>query len=267
MHPDHEMNRASWDRLAAIHGQDAYYDSEGLVAGATSLIDEEETALRAVGQDLTGRRVLHVQCHLGFDAITFARRGARVTGVDFSATALEKAASLARRCGINVEWVCADVTELPPSLDGRFDVAWATMGILSWIADVGAWMRSIRGALTPRGSLVLVDGHPIRRVLAGPPLRMVRPYGDGVRTVVPVGRDYAGTGARTGPQVEFRHSLGDIVSAAAVGGLRVARLTEHTEVSCDLRDETLSREADGRFRHRIDGHALPVLFTLIAIAA
>lgn len=266
MHHDHEVNRASWECLAAIHGQDAYYDSEALVAGATSLIDEEEAALGTVSQDLTGRRVLHVQCHLGFDAITFARRGARVTGVDFSATALEKAGSLARRCGVDVEWVCADVTALPPSVEGRFDIAWATIGILCWIADVGAWMRSVRAALAPRGSLVLVDGHPLGRVLTEPPLRMVRPYGGGARTVALVGRDYAGTGARTGPQVEFEHSLGDIVSAAAAGGFRLARLTEHTELSCDLRDETLSREADGRYRRRIGGHALPVLFTLIATA-
>ena len=37
MHPDHELNRASWDELAAVHGQDAYYDSEALVSGASGL--------------------------------------------------------------------------------------------------------------------------------------------------------------------------------------------------------------------------------------
>ena len=98
MHPDHLLNRASWNELAAVHGQDAYYDSEALVAGATSLIDEEEAAIAAaIGTELAGRRVLHLQCHLGFDAITFARRGACVTGVDFSAVALAKAQLLARR--------------------------------------------------------------------------------------------------------------------------------------------------------------------------
>src|SRR5215217_2717897 len=109
MHPDQELNRASWDELAAAHGQDAYYDSEALIAGASSLMEEEVTALEAaVGGKLAGRRVLHVQCHIGFDSITFARRGARVTGVDFSTVALAKAQSLAERCGVEVEWVCAD---------------------------------------------------------------------------------------------------------------------------------------------------------------
>jgi 2-polyprenyl-3-methyl-5-hydroxy-6-metoxy-1,4-benzoquinol methylase len=45
---------------------------------------------------------------LGFDAITFARRGATVSGVDFSTVALEKAHSLSDRCGVEVEWICAD---------------------------------------------------------------------------------------------------------------------------------------------------------------
>ena len=79
MHEDHALNRASWDILAEAHGQDAYYDSEALVAGASSLIEEEESALEsATGPNLAGLRILHMQCHLGFDAITFARRGARV---------------------------------------------------------------------------------------------------------------------------------------------------------------------------------------------
>jgi hypothetical protein len=50
LHPDHEINRASWDELAATHGQDAYYDSEALIAGASSLIQEEEAALAAPRQ-------------------------------------------------------------------------------------------------------------------------------------------------------------------------------------------------------------------------
>ena len=102
---DHELNRASWDQLAAIHGQDAYYDAEALCAGASSLISEEEAALTlACGADLARKRILHLQCHLGFDAITFARRGACVTGVDFSAVALERARALAARCDVTIAW-------------------------------------------------------------------------------------------------------------------------------------------------------------------
>jgi SAM-dependent methyltransferase len=264
MHPDHELDRATWDELAAVHGQDAYYDSEALIAGASSLIEEEETALdEAVGGDVAGRRVLHVQCHLGFDAITFARRGAHVTGADFSTAALEKAKALAERCGVTVEWVCADSTDLPDSLNGRFDLAWATIGVLCWIADLGAWMHSVARTLAPAGRLVLIDGHPLGSVLKSVPLRIARPFGGGVRRISEVGCDYA-TETRTGPQVQFIYSLGEIVTAAADAGLRVTHLREHTDLSSSIGDDRLELGSDGRYRRRIDGHAVPVLFTMLA---
>lgn len=262
MHPDHELNRVSWDQLAAVHGQDSYYDSAALVAGASSLIEEEEAALLdALGGAVSGRSILHLQCHLGFDAITFARRGASATGVDFSTVALARASDLADRCGVQVEWILADATALPACLNGRFDLVWATVGVLCWISDVRSWMRAAAGVLADGGRLVLIDGYPSSRALkfdsAG------HAHGRPARRFVESGWDYATT-ARTGPQVQFNHSLEEIVSAVGQAGLRVTRLHAHTDISCDLRIDRLTCESDGRFRLRLDGQPLPVLFTLIA---
>ena len=38
--------------------------------------------------DVSGMDVMHLQCHLAYDALSLARRGARVTGMDLSARAL-----------------------------------------------------------------------------------------------------------------------------------------------------------------------------------
>ena len=51
-----------------------------LVAGE-DVLDDVESA--AVG-DVAGLDVLHLQSHIAFDSISLARRGARVTCVDFS---------------------------------------------------------------------------------------------------------------------------------------------------------------------------------------
>ncbi len=258
---DHELNRTSWDQLAAIHGQDAYYDAEALCAGASSLIPEEEAALSsACGADLTGKRILHLQCHLGFDAITFARRGASVTGLDFSMVALERARAFADRCGVTVDWVCADVLEPPESLCASFDLVWATVGVLCWIADLRAWMRTASAALAPGGKLVLIDGvsNAPASLTAGEPAaeRDQAP----LRKVLERGWDYA-TPFRTGPQVQFQHSLDAIVSAARGAGLRISRLERHTSVSTHLCINGLLRESDGRYR-KADAQA--ILFTLVA---
>jgi SAM-dependent methyltransferase len=261
MRSDHKLNRASWDELATLHGQDAYYDSAALVAGASSLIEEEEVALlESLGEDLTGRRILHLQCHIGFDAITFARRGAVVSGVDFSPVALAKAADLAKRCGVHVDWICADATDLPTSLDRSFDLVWATISVLCWIGDIHAWMRTIAGTLADHGRLVLIDGHPTSRGIRFDPIEIVRARP--VRRFIESGWDYATT-SRTGPQVQYNHTLEDVLSAAHTAGLRVVQLREHTSISCDLRIDRLEMEPDGRYRWRVDGRAVPVLFTLI----
>src|ERR1044072_8166393 len=106
------INRAHWDALASAHGQDAYYDSEALVAGRASLTEAETAGIREAIGAVAGLDVLHLQCHIGFDAISLARRGARVVGADFSPASLEKARALAKRCEVDVDFVEADATRL-----------------------------------------------------------------------------------------------------------------------------------------------------------
>ena len=87
------VNRRYWDAMAAVHGNgtDASYDVDALAGGASSMVKAEESAVREAVGDVRGLDVLHVQCHIGFDSVTLARAGARVTGVDLSLASLEKA--------------------------------------------------------------------------------------------------------------------------------------------------------------------------------
>jgi len=261
------INRAHWDSLAAVHGQDAVYDSEALIAGADSLHEAEAAGVREAVGAVAGLDVLHLQCHIGFDAISLARRGARVVGADFSPASLEKARALARRCDVAVEFVEADSTKLPASLGNRFDLVYATVGVLSWIDDLRAWMRSATAALRGGGRLLLVEIHPVLAMVGGTdPLVLDFPYAfDGPRAFDEPG-SYAGAElpvAATGT-IEYAHSLGEVVNAALEAGLRIERLEEHLDSDFDPRGDVLTREDDGRYRLRVDGESLPVLFTLVA---
>src|SRR3954453_18110181 len=178
------INRAHWGALAAAHGQDAVYDTEGLIAGADSLHEVEAAGVREAVGAVAGLDVLPLQCHIGFDAISLARRGARVVGVDFSPASLEKARALARRCEIQIDFVEADATKMPVDLHNRFDLVYATIGVLVWIDDLRAWMRSAAAALRGGGKLLLIDIHPMNSMLASvDPLRIDFPYfNDGPRS-------------------------------------------------------------------------------------
>lgn len=263
------LNVAHWDSLADVHGGegDTYYDLDALVAGRDTLSDAEDEAVRLAVGDVAGCEVLHLMCHLGMDAISLARRGAAVTGADFSARALERARELAARAGVSVEYVEADATALPESLHGRFDLVYATIGVITWIEDLRAWMASAATALRVGGRLALVDVHPLYTAVASlEPLAFDHPYAfDGPRSYDEPG-SYADAEAevKATESVSYGHSLGEVVEAALAAGLRVEALREHMDASFDPRGDVLARDEDGRYRLRVTGELLPVLFTLIA---
>jgi SAM-dependent methyltransferase len=211
---------------------------------------------------------VHIQCHIGFDTVVLARRGARVTGVDFSPASLAKAAELAERCGVDIDWVQADAAALPEGLHGRFDLAYATIGAICWIEDIDAWMRCAAATLRPGGVLVLVEIHPLYAMVeaAGEPLRLDFPYAfDGPRRFDEPG-SYADPDApvQATAEVVYAHSLGEVVTGAIAAGLRIDALHEHLETDLDPRGSLLRRGEDGRYRLEVSGERLPVLFTLIA---
>ncbi|MBV8217785.1 MAG: class I SAM-dependent methyltransferase [Solirubrobacterales bacterium] len=268
MHDDPlEINRAWWDGAAAIHGDDSIYDSEALIAGADSLSQEEETAISASVGTVDGLDVIHIQCHIGFDTISLARRGGRLTGLDFSPVALAKAEELARYAGAEVTWVQADAAHIPADLHARFDLAYATIGAICWIEDISAWMRSAAAALRPGGHLVLVEIHPLLNMVAEQAaFSLDFPYAfDGPHRFNEPGT-YADPSAElaSSETINFAHSLGETVTAAIEAGLRIDSLTEHLEASKSPRPPLVPREADGRYRLRLDGQLLPIIFTLLA---
>ena len=92
-----KSNQEMWDRYAAIHVTSKFYDVEGFKKGRNSLtfIEREELG------DVSGKSLLHLQCHFGLDTLAWARLGAKVTGVDFSEKAIMLARALAQEISIH----------------------------------------------------------------------------------------------------------------------------------------------------------------------
>jgi ubiquinone/menaquinone biosynthesis C-methylase UbiE len=273
-------NHDHWEQLATFHGNgdDDYYDFDAIIAGGSRMGAPERAALeRAVGpRGLEGKRVAHVQSHLGLDSITMARSGAEVTAIDFSKTALTRLDELATKCGVNVATVEADSRRLPLELNECFDLAYATIGVLCWIDDLDAWMTSVQRILKPGGQLVLVECHPLLSMIdTVEPLIIDFPYGGGAEFTFSGTGTYANRDAAvTWTTKQYPHSLGEIITACITAGLRVTYVEEHTE--CDYSMGKIpGPEADGYCRIRlgsgssmgdptVPGEPLPVLFTLLA---
>jgi SAM-dependent methyltransferase len=262
-----DANRAWWDERASLHGQDGFfYDVDAFLRGEPAITRRELNELEATLGSLDDVEVLHLQCHIGLGALSLARLGARVTGLDFSSVAIERARALAERAGLEARFVVGDAQRLPRELRASFDCVFASHGVLMWIADLEAWMRSAADALRPGGRLVLVDGHPISIVIRSvEPLVLEPPYGGGT-PLERDSRDYAHPDASTinDRAFHYRWGVGDVVSAAAGAGLRIDCLTEWTDDEIGAPGSPKLTRRDGAFHLRLDGADLPLLFGLRA---
>jgi SAM-dependent methyltransferase len=231
-------NHRYWEERAALHPTTDFYGGriQRLTEGGSALTTMEE---RAVG-DVAGKRLLHLQCHIGTDTLSWAQKGAIVTGVDFSPRALEEAAKLAAQLGLEAEWVEADARALPASLHGRFDLVFASWGVLTWIDDPDAWFTGAAACLAPGGRLFLADGHPMLFCFDdaddGPhPIDWAWPYFAPEAGEPLLGEEpgsYADPRAATteNQTEEWPHSMADIVGAVLRAGLRLDAFEEHRAV-------------------------------------
>lgn len=115
--------------------------------------------LVAEATDLSPGRALDAGCGEGSDVLWLAAAGWRVTGVDFSATALARGAEQAKSLGLDerISWVQADLTQWAP--EGRFDLVSAQF-MHHPEAERTALFERLAAAVAPGGTLLIVGHHP-----------------------------------------------------------------------------------------------------------
>src|SRR5688572_7744557 len=127
------VNRANWDERAPAHAASAGYGLERFRADARHLSDVVRFDLPLLG-DVAGLEGVHLQCHIGTDTISLARLGARMTGLDFSAPALDQARALAEASDVQVDFVESELYAAPEALGHeRFDLVFTGIGALCWL--------------------------------------------------------------------------------------------------------------------------------------
>lgn len=109
-------------------------------------------------------RALDLACGEGRNAVWLAERGWRVTGVDFSDVALEKAEQLAATRHVEVEWVLADVLDVVPGRGG-FDLV-AVLYLHLPHEELANVLRTAGDALAPDGTLIVL-GHDTANLTQG----------------------------------------------------------------------------------------------------
>ncbi|MEV5709241.1 class I SAM-dependent methyltransferase [Actinoallomurus sp. NPDC052274] len=226
--PDYlTINKALWDERVPIHLASDFYDLAGFKAGGQTLRDFE---LAEVG-DVTGRRLVHLQCHFGLDTLSWARRGAHVTGLDFSEKAVEAACRVADEVGLQARFVAADVYDAVTALGETYDIVYTGLGALCWLPDIDRWARTAAALLRPGGFAYLAEFHPFAGTLDDEEGRTVTfdYFAEGPQVWDDDAGSYADPQApvQHTRSIEFTHGLGEVVTALTTAGLRIDFLHEH----------------------------------------
>jgi SAM-dependent methyltransferase len=264
-----EANRRHWDEAADLHPDTGFYGFylDRLRGGGTSL---HRIEIDEVG-DVRGKSLLHLQCHIGTESISWAKRGAYVTGVDFSAGALAQARRLASECGAEVRFIESYVYDLPAALDETFDVVFTSWGVLGWLNDIDRWGAVVGRHVKPGGIFYIAEFHPLAFIFdeKAPELRVAYPYFPGPE---PLSDDSDGTYAD--PQAQLAHrttyswpyTLGGVVTALIDAGLQIEFLRERTHCVSQVLDLLVRDDIDSErwFRLPESVPQLPLSFSLRA---
>ncbi|BCJ46545.1 methyltransferase [Actinoplanes ianthinogenes] len=264
---------ANWDERTPIHLSSRFYDVVNR-APESWFADYEWADLG----DLTGRDVLHLQCHLGTETAAFARRGARsVVGLDLSEVAVREARRLVagRFKPDQIEYVHANVYDAEQALGGRtFDVVYTGKGALCYLPDLDRWADTVSALLRPGGLVYIVEFHPVLRSLGlvprGPDDRELVLRKDYLEGRGPIELDATYT-YTDGPPLtgatrsyEWEHGLGEIVSALVGAGIVVRKLSESDRIPWP-RWPHMADTGDGFWRLPDDQPRLPLLFALLGV--
>ncbi|MDX1437357.1 MAG: class I SAM-dependent methyltransferase [Anaerolineales bacterium] len=260
-----DANQKRWDQLTLEHQVSPFYDLEGFKAGRDRLRSIELSELG----DVSGKTLLHLQCHFGLDTLAWARRGAAATGVDFSRNAIDLANELSGELDIPADFVRSDIYELPGNLAGEFDIVFTSYGVLHGLPDLIRWAEIIALFLKPGGIFYIVEDHPMFRVFRLAPEGELRPersyfYSEEPQRIEAAGSYATGDEGATGVSYVWDHSLGEIVNALIRAGLELEFLHEFP-YAARAKFPVMEQGEDGWWRLPPDRHGtIPFLFSLQA---
>ena len=150
-------------------------------------IERQASALDSILREIWGDRplaVLDVACGIGTQTLGLASRCHVLTASDLSAAAVERAKREAAERSLSIEFGVADMRELPPDYQARFDVVIACDNAVPHLlceADILTAFRQMLACLRPGGGCLITVRDYDREERSGV---QVKPYGIRVENVV-----------------------------------------------------------------------------------
>lgn len=223
-HQYFQANKDLWNQRTTIHKDSAFYNLKGFKAGETVLTPIE---LKELG-DVKGKTMLHLQCHFGMDSLDWARRGAIVTGIDLSDTAVAEAKKLNDELGLNAEFVCCNVLDTADHVKSQFDIVFTSYGTIGWLPDLKPWANMIARMLKPGGLFYIAEFHPVVWMFDDEFTHIKYAYENKEVIVTENQGTYTDRHAAIGgKEYTWNHSISEVLNTLIYAGLKIEMFNEH----------------------------------------
>lgn len=256
-----ESNREIWNQRTTVHKTSDFYNLAGFKKGQSVLTPIETAELG----DVAGKTMLHLQCHFGMDSLSWARKGAKVTGIDFSDTAIEEARALNNELGLNAEFVCCNVYDIAQHLSGQYDIVFTSFGVIGWLPNLDKWAQLVARFLKPGGYFYIAEFHPVVWMFDDEFTRIQYYYDNRELIVTEQQGTYTNRDADIkGKEYSWNHSISEVLNALINAGLRIEFFNEYNYSPYPCFRNTTEFEPGKWHFNGMEGK-IPVVYSLKAV--
>ncbi|MEL6923700.1 MAG: C25 family cysteine peptidase, partial [Bacteroidota bacterium] len=256
----YETNQSLWNKRTPVHLDSDFYNMKQFLKGQTSLNAIE---LEALGDEVAGKSLLHLQCHFGQDTLSWARMGAHVTGMDFSEVAIEKAKSLSGQLQLPARFLQCNVYDLPEQLNEKFDIVFTSYGVLCWLHDLKAYAKIVARYLKPGGIFYIAEFHPVLYTFEWEQNKMLYDYFHQSEPIVEQAEATYTDGVAAINHLEYSwiHALSETMQPLLNEGLQLLEFKEfdYSPYNCF---PNMKETAPGQYVYQGAGVRLPHVFSL-----
>ncbi len=255
-----KANKKWWDEITPVHSKSKLYDLKSFKKGKSSL---QATELKEVGPVL-GKTLLHLMCHFGMDTLSWVREGAVATGVDFSKDSIKLAKKLSKEISLPATFICSDIYDLPNVLHKKFDIVFASYGVLLWLSSIKKWAKIISHYLKPGGVFYIIDTHPFTNMLSYDFEIYYKYFKKG-----PYLDDSSGTFTDWNEDIkgltyDWSYTLSDVINALVNEGLKIEYVHEFPFTMYDQFPGFMEQNKKGQYVLKNKKLQIPLLFSLKA---
>ncbi|MCB9247837.1 MAG: class I SAM-dependent methyltransferase [Ignavibacteriales bacterium] len=256
-----DANKKLWNKRVDINFNSKFYANDEFKKTKISLNSIE---LNELG-NISGKNILHLQCHFGQDTLSLANLGASVTGVDFSEEAITKAKQLSKDLNLQANFICSNIYDLKEKLDEKFDIIFTSYGTIGWLPDIKKWANIVSHFLKPEGEFIIAEFHPFIWMLDNNFEKIKYPY---FHTDEPIEETISGTYADNNAKIEmveygWNHSISDVINSLINEGMEIKSFNEFCYSPYNCFPNMIEMEK-GKFIFEKFKNILPIVYSIKA---